>query len=123
MLFKNKYKTKSLRLQTWNYSSSGIYFITICTKDRKCILGEINNGKIYLSRIGKIINDFWLEISNHKMQTSKQFNKFNAGTKKLWQRDYYERIIRNEKDLYRTREYIINNPIFWSQDNATLTHT
>ena len=28
----------------------------------------------------------------------------------LWQRDYYEHVIRNEDDLKLTREYIINNP-------------
>ena len=34
--------------------------------------------------------------------------RFNG---KLWQRNYYERIIRNENALNRIREYIINNPI------------
>ena len=29
----------------------------------------------------------------------------------LWQRDYYEHVIRNEEDLELTREYILNNPL------------
>jgi putative transposase len=29
----------------------------------------------------------------------------------LWQRDYYEHVIRNEEDLYQTREYILSNPL------------
>ncbi len=29
----------------------------------------------------------------------------------LWQRDYYEHVIRNEDDLHLTREYIVNNPL------------
>jgi REP element-mobilizing transposase RayT len=34
----------------------------------------------------------------------------------LWQRNYYEHIIRNEAGLDRIREYIINNPQNWMQD-------
>lgn len=33
--------------------------------------------------------------------------------KRLWQRGYHEHIIRNENDLNRVREYIINNPMTW----------
>ena len=35
---------------------------------------------------------------------------------KLWQRNYYEHIIRNEADLRRIEEYIQNNPLRWEQD-------
>jgi len=35
---------------------------------------------------------------------------------KLWQRNYFEHIIRNEYDLNRIREYIINNPSQWEND-------
>ena len=35
---------------------------------------------------------------------------------KLWQRNYYEHIIRNEADLQDIRQYIINNPINWATD-------
>lgn len=35
---------------------------------------------------------------------------------KLWQRSYYEHIIRDENDLTRMREYIVNNPLQWSID-------
>ena len=34
----------------------------------------------------------------------------------VWQRNYYEHIIRNETDLQRIREYIINNPMNWEKD-------
>ncbi len=36
--------------------------------------------------------------------------------RKLWQRNYYEHIIRNDKSLQRIRDYIINNPAKWEQD-------
>ncbi|MEW6669315.1 MAG: hypothetical protein AB1512_29235 [Thermodesulfobacteriota bacterium] len=35
---------------------------------------------------------------------------------KLWQRNYYERIVRNHDGLLRMREYIINNPKRWHMD-------
>jgi REP element-mobilizing transposase RayT len=36
---------------------------------------------------------------------------------KLWQRNYYEHVIRNEKELNQIREYISNNPLQWALDN------
>lgn len=36
---------------------------------------------------------------------------------KLWQRSYYEHIVRNEKDLNRIREYILQNPLKWGLDH------
>lgn len=39
--FKNKYRIPSARLQTWDYGSHGLYFVTICTKNRQHYFGEI----------------------------------------------------------------------------------
>ena len=64
-LFQNKFRIKSTRLPNYDYSSNGAYYVTICTKGRECILGEIINGKMVLSKIGGIVEKFWLEISNH----------------------------------------------------------
>ena len=36
---------------------------------------------------------------------------------KLWQRNYYEHIIRDENELEQIRTYIVNNPIKWNEDN------
>jgi len=35
----------------------------------------------------------------------------------LWQRNYYEHVIRNENDLAEIREYIVNNPLKWDLDS------
>ena len=35
---------------------------------------------------------------------------------RLWQRNYYEHVIRNESELNRAREYIVNNPMLWKSD-------
>ena len=61
VLFKNKYRIKSIRLKHWNYSLNGIYYVTICTKNRECWFGDIVNGEMKLSRVGKIIANEWVE--------------------------------------------------------------
>ncbi len=61
-----KYRNrKSIRLKRYDYSSPGYYFITICVKDRKRVLGKIKNGKIILFQIGKIANECWRSIPFH----------------------------------------------------------
>jgi REP element-mobilizing transposase RayT len=37
-------------------------------------------------------------------------------SKRLWQRSYYEHVIRNEEELHSTRQYIVNNPLQWALD-------
>ena len=36
--------------------------------------------------------------------------------KRVWQRNYYEHIIRNEESLHQIRHYIVNNPLKWDED-------
>ena len=68
-LFKNKYRIKSIRLKDWDYSSNGYYYITICTKNRECIFGNVVNGKMGLSQIGEIVQKYWCEIPRHFKNT------------------------------------------------------
>ena len=56
---------KSIRLPSYNYTSNGAYFITICTSNREHSLGEIIGNEIKLSRIGEIVSEKWLDILNH----------------------------------------------------------
>ncbi|MCL9771131.1 transposase [Flavobacterium sp. HXWNR69] len=63
--FKNKYRISSARLQSWDYSNSGVYFITICTQDRHHFFGHIHNQEMQLSEVGKLAAQFWYEIPNH----------------------------------------------------------
>ena len=56
---------KSIRLPDWNYGSDGAYSITICVKNRKCVLGEIINGEMKLSGIGEMVQKYWDEIPEH----------------------------------------------------------
>jgi len=61
-LFKNKYRIESNRLKNWDYSSTGFYFITICTKNMECFFGEIIGDKMKLSPIGEIVTSSWSKI-------------------------------------------------------------
>ena len=65
LLFQNKYRIPSIRLQKHNYSSSGYYFITICAKNKKCFFGNIINDVMQLNDVGKIVQKHWLKIPNH----------------------------------------------------------
>jgi REP element-mobilizing transposase RayT len=56
-------------------------------------------------------------VGYFKMNSAKYINKLREITGiSLWQRNYYERIIRNENELSRIREYIQNNPLKWDLD-------
>lgn len=50
---------KSIRLKGYDYSKPGYYFLTICTEDKKCIFGKINNGEMILNEFGKIVENEW----------------------------------------------------------------
>ncbi len=64
-LFKNKYRIASTRLKGWDYSGGGFYFVTICTRGRECFFGEIIDGEMRLSDIGRIARQYWLDIPDH----------------------------------------------------------
>ncbi len=63
--FKEKYRTDSVRLKNWDYSSDGAYFITICTQDREHFFGNVVDGQMILSEIGQIADKFWKQIPDH----------------------------------------------------------
>lgn len=82
-------KRKPTRLYNYDYSNAGAYFITICTKNKKALLSKIVGFKSF---------------------TTTQYGKT------LWQRSFYDHIIRNETDYYTHFEYIQNNPAKWAED-------
>ena len=46
---------RSIRLKGYDYTRPGAYFITINIAGRECILGEVKEGRMVLSRFGKIV--------------------------------------------------------------------
>ena len=78
--------------------------------------GEIPKGHaappLRMPTLGQIVAYF-------KYQSTKEMNKLgNTGTvTKFWQRNYYEHIIRDEKDLQNKTDYIEANPCLWDEDD------
>lgn len=54
-----------MRLKGFDYAQEGLYFLTICTHERKVIFGEIQNGEMQLNAAGLIAQNCWNEIPNH----------------------------------------------------------
>lgn len=49
----------SIRLKEYDYSQAGAYFMTICTLNRECLLGDFVNGAMRLNEAGKFVADSW----------------------------------------------------------------
>jgi len=161
------YNRKSLRLQNYDYSRPGYYFVTICAYRNRKIFGNIVGAgpcagpKSNLNNFGLMVHSIWSDIPkfypnieidefvvmpNHfhgivilsenngrtqgsaptlslsdiiqrfkSLTTTRHCHITNLSTK-LWQRNYHDHIIRNEKDLNCIREYIANNPQDWDKD-------
>ena len=67
---------KNLRLQSFDYSSAKYYFVTICTKNRACLFGQIvGNGldrsaAMELSSLGKTAEKMLLDVPVHFTSTA-----------------------------------------------------
>ena len=59
------YHRRSIRLTGYDYTQIGHYFLTICTRNRECLFGEVQDGRMLLSSYGRMVNDCWQKIPNH----------------------------------------------------------
>ena len=58
-------------------------------------------------------------IGQYKSRTTRKINRLrNTSGNHIWQRNYYDRVIRNEKELQAIRRYIENNPLQWEEDRG-----
>ncbi len=157
------WKRKSPRLLENDYSQEGAYFVTLCLQRKKCLFGQIIDGRVRLNPGGDMVGKWWKELErkfpsvttdyyvtmpNHfhgivfigtsegghmgpplqrMMQWFKTMttNEYVHGVKEygwlafpgtLWQRSFYDHLVRDEKSLNRIREYIANNPLRWELD-------
>lgn len=69
-LFKDKYRIESARLKGWNYAGNGYYFVTICTRNKECLMGDVLNGEIRLSPIGEIVSQEWQKTEQIRSNVS-----------------------------------------------------
>ena len=168
-------RRKSVRLRHYDYSRSGAYFVTICTKGRQFYFEEFPDlrkvvqaqWKGLKTKFPKIELDEFIIMPNHvhgiifvgttqgplikdpcpvrpvghvgathelplqsrqkmllpklvgyfKMNTAKKINQIlGRSGRAFWQRNYYEHVVRSERELKRIREYIQNNPLRWESD-------
>jgi len=170
---------RNLRVQGYDYSQYGPYFVTICTQKKRCLFGQVDEGKMVLNQAGQLLKSWWEKLPgkfpgieldqfaimpNHfhgiiaipgihhvgadpcvgpdssiqrgepagsplpkiiqwfKTMTTNAYlqkvknNGWPPFPGKLWQRNYYEHIVRTEEELGRIREYIFYNPAKWAID-------
>jgi len=168
------HERKPMRLPQYDYSLSGAYFITACTKGREFLFGSSEtklavesawhsvldvfanieldefvvmpnhvHGIVWIKGEGSyrlhpgtwkndsIGRDGQLPISTDETKFETLSNivgafKTTAATRinklrgllgvPIWQKSFYDRIIRNEFELGRIREYIRYNPVKWAED-------
>jgi len=58
-------KRKRLRLEGFDYAGAEAYFVTICTRDHRCLFGEVVGGEMRRNSAGECVLRFWEEIPQH----------------------------------------------------------
>jgi REP element-mobilizing transposase RayT len=96
-----------VELDEWVIMPNHMHGIIVITNRRG---GSRTAPKKKRKPLGRLIGAF-------KTVTTKQINQIQATPgKKLWQRSYYEHVIRNENELDLVRKYIVDNPLQWESD-------
>jgi len=81
-------------------------------------VGAIHESPLQMTQNQRRIMQLSKIVGRFKMTSAKKINIINnTGGVPVWQRNFYEHIIRNETDLINTRDYIINNPLKWFFDD------
>jgi putative transposase len=57
-----QYGRRSIRMNGFDYSLAGLYFVTICAHGHKRIFGRIFNGVVVLESAGVAVRDVWLNL-------------------------------------------------------------
>jgi len=140
------YVRKKLRLANYDYTQENMVFVTVCVKERKKLLGNIVDPKtegelptVELSEIGRVVDQFtstvrgiekYVVMPNHvhmivnnsvgeniskKLQAWKSVITRQIGVN-IWQRSFYDHVIRDEEDFRIRWKYIDDNPSKWAMD-------
>lgn len=76
-------------------------------------------ARVAPTHVGNIIGTYKSLVYDSCLKSENAKNNFLG---RIWQRNYYEHIVRDEGDLNRIQEYIQNNPINWEQDELFIEH-
>ena len=196
---------RSIRLPAFDYRERGAYFVTVCTHERRHLLGEVAGGMLRLNEVGRVVAACWDDLPRHyhgieldafvvmpnhihgiivlagtpdvgdaapgaqnesvvrareratqvsplpgrngdtrgtgpeprgptrgslgviigsfKASVTRRIGElaradatFTLPAPPLWQRNYYEHILRDDAQLDRARRYILENPARWAED-------
>jgi len=58
-----QFNRRSIRLKEYDYSRPGYYFVTICTRERECLLGSVSNSIMTLNETGKLAEKAWRDLT------------------------------------------------------------
>jgi putative transposase len=165
----------SIRLKHRDYSLPGLYFVTICTHQKRCFLGHIVQGRLALNSLGQIARECWVMIPNHFAQVhlhefvlmpnhlhgilsivplvgaqhrcalswswpefrvqpgslgaiirsfkaivTRRAHEELAWNGPVWERNYFERVLRDGQEFSDASRYIAENPRRWEFDRENL---
>ncbi len=143
------------RLRHWDYATSGAYFITACTHERRRVFGTVHRDAVRLSPPGEIAQqqlialtsvedgpclDTLMVMPDHvhaiilithataahysalqlvsafKARVTSEARRMEAIVTRqpLWQRSFFDRVIRTPRELDELRAYIATNPTRWT---------
>ena len=105
---------QSYRHNGYDYSQVGSYFVTLCTKDKEPLFGEIDSGVMRLTRAGGIAAACWKRIPEHF--TNVQLDEF------VVMPDHIHGIIRIVETLSRDVQLNIPTPLSRSLPTHPPTH-
>jgi len=57
-----RHHRRSIRLRGYDYSNAGVYFVTLCVRDRTCLFGEVLDGAMRLNDMGRKVEGLWKEL-------------------------------------------------------------
>jgi putative transposase len=114
-LLKSEEIRKEMKIDYFVVMPNHIHAIVLIDKQYNIEPGNVGaNGRSPLRLQTKSISSF---ISGFKSICTKRINEIrNSPGIPVWQRNFYEHVIRNDKELYEIRKYIENNPLNWIDD-------
>ncbi len=92
-----------------------LHFIVVNVGADPRVRPDHTKGEHVGSPLHRVVQWFKTMTTNEYIREVNQ-NQWPRFEGKLWQRDYWEHVVRNETDLERLREYIANNPKSWALD-------
>ena len=60
----NIHHRRSIRLNGYDYSQEGWYYVTVCVQNQVCLFGNITNDQMQLNKAGHMVKVWWQKIGN-----------------------------------------------------------